>query len=901
MKKTLTLILVLALSALLLCSCDVVNDFIAGNEFLNGIFGDFIGNSGNSGGGSNEPCEEHKDDDKDGVCDVCEEKLEDDAKPDGVIFTEDGVAAIIYAKSDLDFVKDAVKEVQPYVKDNLSRIFVLSDDRGTKFSHEIVFGDTNRDITDEAKAALEEKLKAKNGYFTAIEIPEEDRAGYMVYSDGASVAVVWTHFQVAELAVEYFCENYLDENSLTLEAGYSSSEFFSLDEYLTEREEVVMAEKWAALEAAIPEEYREDIMAEMHRYYALFEDKDESIVDWLASLYDVETGAWYGTVSAKVTEGFLPDIEHTYYALSMFGKTGMAEMFGGDWTKAVPYDIFQKAARWVYNLQDPDGYFYHPQWPKEYIEANDYQIRITRDKDSAKTLLKAFGINLKYAGFISSDDNLVGNLGDSTVAAVSKVVYSSLLLEEYSSTEKFKEYLDEFEESLKSMSDSERSEAFYSFSGQFQTTVILMNSEMKKMTSDFFDKHQNPENGMWSTGLYYSSTNAMHKIVSVYNQLGAEVKYAEKIVDSTLEILKWDVHTKPTSTVYDLYNVWTVFPYLYQNIRKYAPGTLVERCARCEAIKELVYEGVADAMSVSYEQMIDYSHPDGSGSIYRFYSLRSATALCPTAVRLTREGSIAGFITVNYSMPYYMLAALELEDYIIPIFTEQDRFSYVKKLMNAEPNIKGTLLLTEAKIYNFEDTPIDSVPEEITVSIGTNKVPNENAYIKVGDDGTGNRVLIFNATARVVENGRNYNATLKANHTEDDPTVAQFEFDFKLNSEKVNKHIAEMLFYAGNTATPVFQIKIGLDASGNVYATAGDGTLIGNVGVKGEYAHITVEYEWNAREYRVYSDGALVGVASYTYGGTANHEMIGSVNINSVSTTDANYYLDNVCFKTCKK
>ena len=110
-----------------------------------------------------------------------------------------------------------------------------------------------------------------------------------------------------------------------------------------------------------------------------------------------------------------------------------------------------------------------------------------------------------------------------------------------------------------------------------------------------------------------------------------------------------------------------------------------------------------------------------------------------------------------------------------------------------------------------------------------------------------------------------------------------------------------MLFYAGNTSTPVFQITIGLDASGSLYATAGDGSLIGNVGVRGEYVHITLEYEWEAREYRVYSDGALVGVSGYSYGGTANHEMVGSVNIGSVSTTEANYYLDNICFKTYKK
>jgi len=882
MKKTLALVLVLALSALLLCSCAGSNN--PGNDSAD--------NSGNDTGNDSD---NNSDNSSSG-----EEPEDEEETPDGVIFTESTIAALIYNSKDLTHVVDAVRDTQTYIRENFSRIFVLFNDTYTQFSHEIVFGDTTRAISAEAKAALNAKLESKKPLLGAMGIAEEDMAGYMVYSNGSSVAIVWTHFQLAESAIEYFCENYLNANSLTLEAGHSSSEFLSLDAFLRVREDRIMEEKWAALEAAIPEKYREEIITELHRYYSLFEGKDDSLVDWLASLYDVETGAWYGTESAKNTPDYLPDIEHTYQALQLLEDTGMAEMFGGDWVKAMPRDILEKAGYWVQSLQDADGYYYHPQWPKDYIEKNGYQLRITRDKDTAYTLLKAIGIPQKYAGYVTSEDNLIGNLGGSTALAVSKVVAASALLDEYKSTENFQKYLDEFEASLASMTDAQYASAFYTFSSHFQTTVKLMNADMRRMTVEFFDRHQNPENGMWSEGLHYASTNAIHKTVSVYNQLGAEVKYAEKIVESTLEILKWDVHTKPTSTAYDLYNVWTVFPYLYQNIRNCAPGTATAREERCAAIKELVYEGVADAIFITYEQMKDYSHSNGSGSIYRFYSLGASSAMCPTAVPYTREGSIAGFLTVDFTMPYYILAALELEDYIVPIFTEQDRVAYISKLRNAEPTVKGALSLSAEKTHTFEDITIGEVPGEISVAIGSGKVPNADSYIKVSDNGAGNRVLEFNATSRIETNGRNYNATLLANHTEQDPNAMLLKLDLKLNSGNVSKNITEFLFYAGNTSTPVFQISIGLDASGNVYVSGSDGAKIGNIGSLGEYIKLSIVYEWDKGEYSVYADDTPVGTGSYTFGGTAKHAMVGNVNIGSVSTTTANYFFDNICFKTHK-
>ena len=69
-------------------------------------------------------------------------------------------------------------------------------------------------------------------------------------------------------------------------------------------------------------------------------------------------------------------------------------------------------------MKAENGYLLRPilEWTKaeiaDYIEKNGYQLRITRDKDTAYTLLKAIGIPQKYAGYVTSEDNLIGNLAD---------------------------------------------------------------------------------------------------------------------------------------------------------------------------------------------------------------------------------------------------------------------------------------------------------------------------------------------------------------------------------------------------------------------------------------------------------------------------------------------------------
>ena len=66
------------------------------------------------------------------------------------------------------------------------------------------------------------------------------------------------------------------------------------------------------------------------------------------------------------------------------------------------------------------------------------------------------------------------------------------------------------------------------------------------------------------------------------------------------------------------------------------------------------------------------------------------------------------------------------------------------------------------------------------------------------------------------------------------------------------------------------------------------------------YIKAVSKMEWDKGEYRVYANGMLVGTGDSTYNGTAKHEMVGGLNFGANSSTVANYYIDNLCFKTTK-
>ena len=840
---------------------------------------------------------EHKDANDDGKCDAGGEDFEDgpEPAPPGTIYSDKYLPTVIYGSGKSTNVLAAAESVRDYMESSLSLSPPLFGTDTPLSEHEIILGDSERGITATAKALLAEKLAAEKAQLSD-EDAKADLSGYLIYSDGSSVAIVWTDFQLAEAAADYFIKNYLTESSLVLEAGYEKTEFLSLTDYLEEREERIFEEKWAALAAAIPEEYREEIVAEFKRLYALYDDE---VVLWLASLYDTETGGFYFSESARFNEGFLPDIETTYYCLTLVGYTGMAEMFGERWEDAIPEELTAKTAKWLISLQDEDGYFYHPQWPKDYIEKNGYQLRISRDRGSALTLITRAGFAPLYELPAAGTQSLTSPLGTDAESAVQKAAGSELL-SEYASTENYRQYLLKQETMLKNMSDSERSNFFYTFGSYAQSNVRIMSDEIKALFVEFCDKHQNPENGVWSEKLYYSSTNAIHKIVSVYNSVGAEVKHVDKMVDSTLEILMWDPKVNAASNTCEIYNVWSCFPYIYKNIRNCSEGTEAERNALCDAIKARVYAGAAEALAGTYSQVVNYSWGGGTFSTY-VTGTPSLAYGCEVAMPGSKQGDVQGFLFAANDIPVHAFAALELEDYAIPLFTEADRVTYVNALLAAEPVEKGALRIEEKIVYDFEEGELGSVPEGLNVAVNSGgTLANEGAYIKTVLDGD-RKVLGIKSAQRNVTGGRNYSLTLNANPTDKFPTASRFEFSIKISTD--TPALAKLLYFTqkpNEDANTIIQPYMGTDAEGNVifYDSKGKNPTV--IGKTGEYLSLVLDYDWVGGSYSLYSRDTLLGSFTANHGFT-KHQMVTTLILYTDSNTEASIYLDNFSYTVYEK
>ena len=470
-------------------------------------------------------------------------------------------------------------------------------------------------------------------------------------------------YPVSALKIDTFWEKNMCDKVKTLDLSR---------EELKKRAERMRKEKWASLEVAIPEKYRESVIGELKKIYSLFDY--EASARWLAGLYDPETGGFYSAMSARAHEGFGPDIEATYLVLSAVGTMGMAELFDGDWAKANPSDVMQKAGEWIRSLQDErDGFFYNPQWPKEYVEKVGFLLRVTRDHGTAKTMLSRTGLKPKYEMHTGNKDGAPkGN---------------SSMLAQYESDEAFREYIKGLEEELSGVDDKERAWKFYLWGSYFQSSIGLMSEGMKDMLVEFVDKYQNPENGVWNEKIDHNATNAIHKICSVYTRIGREMRYADKMIETTLKVLSFDAKTHPAGNICELYNIWSCLLYIYENIRVAGHGTKEEKEERITEMKNLVFSQVAEPIRATYEQMLNYYIGDGSFSTYVGRS-HPGTCHCYTAVPGTKEGDIAGFLHATSAMPHYILAGLELLDFEIPFFTEYERLIYIDELRAAKPAVK---------------------------------------------------------------------------------------------------------------------------------------------------------------------------------------------------------------------
>ena len=119
-----------------------------------------------------------------------------------------------------------------------------------------------------------------------------------------------------------------------------------------------------------------------------------SVLDWVGSLYDPETGMFYSSLSGKYAEklfngrGYYPHPEATSVALGCLQRTGALRNLGNDYTRILPELTIHKIVYYLKTIQDSSGKFFVPQIDKATIAPE----RVGRDHYAARnlfTMLKA--------------------------------------------------------------------------------------------------------------------------------------------------------------------------------------------------------------------------------------------------------------------------------------------------------------------------------------------------------------------------------------------------------------------------------------------------------------------------------------------------------------------------------
>ncbi|MBQ7386967.1 MAG: hypothetical protein IJW03_02250 [Clostridia bacterium] len=339
-------------------------------------------------------------------------------------------------------------------------------------------------------------------------------------------------------------------------------------------------------------------------------------IDWLASLYDAETGSFYYSNSARDNEQFKPDCESTCQAHSIIRFMGLLDVYNDDYIKAYPNETRENCLEFIRNLQsDVDGYFYHPQWGTKIGAA-----RKGRDFSQCIELIERFGGTPKYR-------TAMERLSSEASADNDKSVLPAHLL----SKEAMKEYLDKLNINHESHS--------------FGHIVSAQNEQIRaaglaEFVCEYANARQNPETGLWEEGANYSTLSGVIKVGAVLGGLGSYVHHGDKIVDSAMDVIMSDVNPEYINYVF---NPWGAFGAAIggaSRTEKLAKEQGIAVDFSVADIRKKIYARLPELVDKTIEKLKKFQKPDGS---FSYEQHRSAPETQGVPVSLgVYEGDVNG-------------------------------------------------------------------------------------------------------------------------------------------------------------------------------------------------------------------------------------------------------------------
>ena len=607
--------------------------------------------------------------------------------------------------------------------------------------YEIVFGDTNRPVTAAAKAELERYLATKSD----IDV------GYIVYSDGNSIAVYWQDARLMSLALVAFEKDYLGGSSLYPEASTIAKGGYTTKEL---EQEIY----WIAIKEQAPE----DLYNALKRLNSFYEGS--KMCEWMANLWDGKYGGFYYSNSARDNEPFRPDLESTNQLTSWLQANGAMTSVNDQFPNELKIQIvdFAKSMQCA-----EDGYFYHPQWPQGTDKLNTDRYgrdlswgvaiinRFYCDRDGDGVAEKQYpyyctpsgakceehygkeGESCSYASATSSgtglstavataSSSITASVQSSVGSAVSRIPSSTVTATatnkpDYSSSEAFTAWLEDYCSSIKTNSGAAHN------INALQSEIIAKGFCDELL--DFLEKYQQEvweeqtsagqtPTGLWQYEPDYRFVWGILKYMPFFNdsKYGRPIAHPEEIVNACMEVIM--LPATGNYAMNDLMNQWSSITGILTNVQdKHKDPEMVAK------IRSNLLERGAELIENSIEKLSDFKLEDGT-FVYT-YAGKSLATIYGVPISLgVREGDVNGN---SLCSSYYRGMFTTLGFDAVPLCTSADGENFLKTIAELEPVEKTPL--PEAKDLNFEDSTDVSSYGNITLDKRTG-----DGFIEIHDD-----------------------------------------------------------------------------------------------------------------------------------------------------------------------
>lgn len=377
----------------------------------------------------------------------------------------------------------------------------------------------------------------------------------------------------------------------------------------------------------------------------LYDVYDVKMVDWTASLYDPEVGGWYASISGRDTDGYLPDIISSLDAMSFPTNYIIPDK---PYEELMPDWLKKRVGDFVLRIQDENGYFYHPQYPKDVV----HPTREAIDLDVAKRILRRFGLTPKYP-FPGADTD-----GDKAE--------EEYIPERYKSVENFKAFLAEQDIENRSYHVASSLLAYW---GQMESYGKKLGADLVKMTNDFLLAHLKP-NGTFQNEVNDYAINGMYKAYRLISGEGIPLPYPEAALKSSFEVIMSDCIPDGVTSVY---NPWHAVALILENARKCYDKE------RAEEILKYTYSLAAEGIRNTAKKLSVFRKPDG-GLSYCPDRCVPVNRMLPTSVPNTVESDMNGTSCGCIAVIESVFRALELTDCNIPLFPRKEYDRYISLL-----------------------------------------------------------------------------------------------------------------------------------------------------------------------------------------------------------------------------